>query len=58
MVPCSLKPLGGPQRLAVRLQDEYNNEDTVTTTVRLPLRTLTPCAVAENSSSDMYIFTE
>ena len=38
-------------RLAVRLQDEWNNEDEST------LSTLTPTsAVAENSSSDMYMF--
>ena len=38
-------------RLAVRLQDEWNNEDEST------LSTLTPTsAVAENSSSDMYMY--
>ena len=38
-------------RLAVRLQDEWNNENEST------FGTLTPmCAVAKNSSSDMYIF--
>ena len=38
-------------RLAVRLQDEWNNEDEST------FSTLTPTsAVAENSSRDMYMF--